>query len=133
MKISDLFLNNSDAHWERYGKCDPYFGVLNDDQFKSANIDEGAKTRFFASGQKHIAGVLDNAREHLDPDFSPANALDFGCGVGRLLIPLSSVVDAVTGIDISPSMREEARANCTEREAANVQLAGDLDELALID
>lgn len=38
------------------------------------------------------------------------HALDFGCGVGRLSQALADHFDRVTGLDISPSMLELARA-----------------------
>lgn len=120
---------NSDDHWECYGKIAPYFGVLSDEQYKSQNIDEEAREKFFASGKKHIEHVLRNIRDHLSPGFHPEKALDFGCGVARLVIPLSTIVEEVIGIDVSSSMIEEARKTCDEKEITNVHYAKDINEL----
>lgn len=121
--------SGSDAHWERYGRLDPYFGVLSADEFKSENLDQAATERFFATGQEHIDHVLATVRAHLAPDFEPAKALDFGCGVGRLVIPLAALVDEVVGVDVANSMLEEARRNCEARHIGNVSLVTQLEDL----
>lgn len=102
---------DSDQQWERYGRTDPYFGVLSHEKFRG---EPGASERdeFFASGEKQIAFVLSIARERFDPGFEPSRALDFGCGVGRCTLPLARRCGSVVGIDVSESMLEEARRNC---------------------
>jgi len=57
-------------------------------------------------------------------------ALDFGCGVGRLLIPLADRCEEVTGVDISPSMLAETRRNCDAAGARNVKLVRADDALS---
>lgn len=37
-------------------------------------------------------------------EFYPKSALDFGCGVGRLTIPLARISGSVTGIDVASGM-----------------------------
>ena len=39
-------------------------------------------------------------------------ALDIGCGIGRLETALASRLRAITGVDLSPGMIEEARRRC---------------------
>jgi SAM-dependent methyltransferase len=46
--------------------------------------------------------------------FSPRRALDFGCGVGRLMAPLGLRAESIVGVDISPAMLDLARARCAE-------------------
>lgn len=107
-----MFTGNSDAAWERYGKSDPYFGVAGDEKYKIGNLDKDSLQEFFQSGEKHVNLILGFVREHLDKDFQPTRALDFGCGVGRLTIPLARACSHVVGIDVSDSMLDEARENC---------------------
>lgn len=45
--------------------------------------------------------------------FEPRSALDFGCGVGRLTVPLAQITGRATGVDISPGMLAEARLHTT--------------------
>jgi len=49
-------------------------------------------------------------------------ALDFGCGVGRLTMPLASRFSRVVGIDASPTMVRTARDLAAGRGLANIEL-----------
>ena len=104
-------INNSDRDWELFGKTDPYYAVLTAPEFHG-QLSAAARAKFFGLGEEHIETMLSIIRERLDPAFAPRHALDFGCGVGRLLIPLGRRCDEVTGVDISSSMLAEARRNC---------------------
>lgn len=121
--------NNSDRDWELFGKTDPYFAVLTAPEFHG-HLSGEARAKFFASGEKHIQTILSIIRERLDLSFAPVRALDFGCGVGRLLIPLATSCQDVIGVDISPSMLAEARRNCDAAGATGVQLVQGDDELS---
>lgn len=127
-----MSLKESDRAWEQFGKEDPYFGVLTDEKFRKSNLTDAAKEEFFRSGEDYIADVLAKVHRYIDPTFNIRNALDFGCGVGRLVIPLASIADEVTGIDISPSMLAEARNNYETRNLQNVSLVLADDALSLV-
>ena len=109
-----------DREWERFGREDPYFGVYSDDRFRSDRLDEEARADFFASGEMHIDAAMDLIQSDLDPGFAPRRALELGCGVGRLLVPLSQRCEEVVGVDISEPMVREARHNLAERGIQNV-------------
>lgn len=106
--------------WEYFGENDPYFAVSMYDKFKSRNIDDSAKHDFFQSGEDEIERVWAEITAHFEPDFRPENALDFGCGVGRLVFPLASRAEKVYGVDISRPMLDEAVLNSEEKGVANV-------------
>ncbi len=124
-------INDSDKDWERFGKTDPYFAVLTAPEFHGRPSGT-EREKFFESGESHIQTVFAIIREHLDPAFAPARALDFGCGVGRLVLPLAVRCPSVTGVDISQSMLDEARRNCVEAGVTHVQLLQSDDELSAI-
>jgi SAM-dependent methyltransferase len=124
-------INNSDKDWERFGRTDPYFAVLTAPEFHG-QLQGAERAKFFESGEDHIDRVLSIIRERLDRSFAPQTALDFGCGVGRLLLPLARRCRAVTGIDVSPSMLAEARRNCDAAGATNVALLQSDDALSAV-
>jgi SAM-dependent methyltransferase len=95
-------------------------------------MDEQAKREFFESGEPHVHGVLATIRKRIDPAFVPRKVLEFGCGVGRLLIPFAAVAEEVIGLDVSPSMLQEARRNCDERQLRNVRLLQSDDDLSAV-
>jgi SAM-dependent methyltransferase len=123
---------STDTAWEEWGRRDPYFGVITDPRFRSAGINENAKKEFFASGESHVQGVLATIRKHIDPGFVPRAALDFGCGVGRLLMPFAKIAQEVVGLDVSPSMLQEAQRNCDEQGLRNVRLFRSDDALSTL-
>jgi SAM-dependent methyltransferase len=112
--------NKNDKAWEHYGKNDPYFGVLTADTFRLKTLDAEAKRRFLESGTRYVDGLMTALRDQLGPSFSPSRALDFGCGVGRLTIPLSVGCTEAVGVDISDGMLAEAARNAEEQHRTNV-------------
>jgi SAM-dependent methyltransferase len=126
-----LLTNDSDRDWQRLGETDPYFAVLTAPQYHG-QLSGADREAFFASGEAHVAHVLAIIRDRLDPTFAPDRALDFGCGVGRIVIPLAERCREVTGVDVSHAMLAEARKNCDAAGAANVQLLPSDDRLTAV-
>jgi 2-polyprenyl-3-methyl-5-hydroxy-6-metoxy-1,4-benzoquinol methylase len=127
-----MLANDPDRDWECWGKKDPYFGVLIDPKFLDENLNDHSLQDFFASGERHVEHVYTAIRSGMRPDFQPVRVLDYGCGVGRLVVPFASRSQEVVGVDVSPSMLEAARENCKRLGANSVSLlhANDLDSLA---
>lgn len=119
----------TDADWEWYGRNEPYFGVLTSEQFRRESLNDEARRLFFESGEAHVDSLFTTIRTHIAPDFSPKRCLDFGCGVGRLTLPLARRSDAVVGLDVSQGMLAEATANGQAASLANVQFLRIDDEL----
>ncbi|HET8699972.1 MAG TPA: class I SAM-dependent methyltransferase [Gammaproteobacteria bacterium] len=104
--------------WRVLGATDPYFAVLTERRFEHAARPGESREAFFRSGEDDVAQLFARiAADH--PSFAPRRALDFGCGVGRLVLPLARRVAEVVGVDVSPAMLEEARKNCAEAGARN--------------
>jgi 2-polyprenyl-3-methyl-5-hydroxy-6-metoxy-1,4-benzoquinol methylase len=114
-----VLIANTDKHWEEWGAQDPYFGVLNMDRFRFDSINE-TRTEFFESGEAFIRSLLGQRKSLVAHQESHIRALDFGCGVGRLSIPLARRFEQVVAIDISESMLREAEKNCTLAGLSNV-------------
>jgi SAM-dependent methyltransferase len=106
--------------WERYGALDPYYGVLSAPDFHRSRLDAAARERFFESGRRHVAETLAAIESLVGADFECRAALDYGCGVGRLTLPLAERCEQVYGVDVSPSMLREAEHNARRMGLANV-------------
>ncbi len=119
-----------DKEWEKFGRNDPYYGVMTLDRFHKGKLNQQSLMEFFTSGQQLVDYVLDTIRNVLKKDFSPTRTLDFGCGVGRCAIPLARVCPVVVGVDISDSMLVEARRNCIEQSITNLELLKSMDDLS---
>ena len=82
---------------------------------------------FWASGENELSTVILHGVD-LEPR---ASVLEIGCGMGRLLRPLSRRAARVIGVDISPEMVE--RAVVALRDLHNVEVfatRGKLDRVA---
>jgi SAM-dependent methyltransferase len=123
---------STDVAWEEWGRREPYFGVITNPKFRRNGLDEDAKREFFRDGETFVNYLLAAIQRNVDPQFSPKRILDFGCGVGRLLVPFARIAEEVVGLDVSPSMLEEARRNCEERQLLNVSLLPSDDDLSAL-
>ncbi|EGJ09960.1 type 11 methyltransferase [Rubrivivax benzoatilyticus JA2 = ATCC BAA-35] len=123
---------STDIEWEKWGARDPYFSVLTDPRFRVNAMTAQAREDFFALGRMHVDHVLHVIRCHLDGAFAPTRTLDFGCGVGRLVMPFARLGGEVVGVDISPSMLAEARRNCDQAGLSNVVLLPSDDALSAV-
>jgi len=93
--------------WEKNAAKDAYWAVLTSSQYEQKEWD---KEIFFQSGQQEIARLIEYIQKiPLQIDLS-GNALDFGCGTGRLTQALSGRFTRVYGVDVSANMVEKARA-----------------------
>jgi 2-polyprenyl-3-methyl-5-hydroxy-6-metoxy-1,4-benzoquinol methylase len=113
---------DTDRAWKRFGEVDPYYGVLTEAEYRTDKLTEQGRYNFFQSGEQHVIKVLSILHE-ISPTFSPARSLDFGCGVGRVAIPLARRSTSVLGVDISPGMLSEARTNAREQGVSNASFS----------
>ncbi len=108
--------------WEKFGEQDPYFGVLSREKFKKESLNEKNRKEFFYSGERYIIHSFSVIQKQLNRKLKFENILDFGCGIGRLIIPFSKHAKEVTGVDISLPMLKKAEENCEKRKIKNIVL-----------
>ncbi len=117
-----MLRTNPSKQWERFGREDPYYGVVSQPEMRAGH-DPEARRRFFRSGEELVGSVLERVRG-LEPGFEPRRVLDYGCGVGRLAIPFARRAGTVVGVDVSPSMLDEARRNARAHGCENIEFLG---------
>jgi SAM-dependent methyltransferase len=105
----------------KFTEDEPYFTVLTDPRFCCANLTAATRAEFFASGDTLVEFLWRTIKLRLAPDFAPTAILEYGCGPGRLAIPLARRAarrrGTVTAVDRSPGMLGVARR---EAEAAGI-------------
>lgn len=124
---------DTDAEWEQFAREEPYWSVLSDDRFKLANLekDDRVLDEFFETGEQFVQHWFSQIQERLGlRHFAPVHAIDFGCGVGRLTLPLTRRCGRVTGIDVSETMIEHAELRARERGVDNVRFVLSDDSLS---
>ena len=93
------------AAWDDWGRVDPFWAVLSEPTTRHGGWDQAA---FFATGVDMVATML----EHTGCWGLPTprgTALDFGCGLGRITRALAPHFERTIGLDVAPTMIEEAR------------------------
>jgi len=98
-------LEEQRREWEELARLDPMWAVVSapDRRFGRWDTDE-----FFATGEREVDGLLARGRE-LGVPAQERDALEFGCGLGRVTRALAKRYDRAVGIDISMQMLDQAR------------------------
>jgi ubiquinone/menaquinone biosynthesis C-methylase UbiE len=116
------------AAWDAFAAREPYFAVLTHARYLREYFDAAAEAEFFDSGEAYVSELYGIVRARVAPHFAPETVLEYGCGVGRLLIPFARRATNITGVDISQSMLDTARTHISKAGVTNVELRRDLDE-----
>jgi SAM-dependent methyltransferase len=123
---------DTDNDWKRVAETDPFWGVLSHEEYRHDTMDAENFDQFMASGEQYVANLFALIRKHLSPQFVPRRALDFGCGVGRLAIPLAKRVTETVGVDIAPAMLELCRKHAEQAGIQNISVYESDDTLSRI-
>lgn len=118
--------------WEVYGEKNPYYAVCSLDGFRVENIDDEVLESFFQSGHDYVERIWTEIESNLVENFKPERTLDFGCGVGRLTIPLAQRSGKIVGVDISERMVVQAKKNCEAYNVSNAEFALSDDRLTRV-
>jgi SAM-dependent methyltransferase len=77
---------------------------------KAPSLGEEERKRFFDSGRRQLARLAKEIETNTGCKLESRRALDFGCGVGRLALPMAERCEYVYGLDVSlPALREAAQ------------------------
>jgi 2-polyprenyl-3-methyl-5-hydroxy-6-metoxy-1,4-benzoquinol methylase len=108
--------------WEALARQQGAFTVLDHEGTDIPTAD------FLATGEADIAALLSASASILGRDVPLHNALDFGCGVGRLTLPVARRAQSVTAYDIAPTMLAHARRNAEQAGLHNITYTSTLPE-----
>lgn len=108
--------------WDAFAAREPYFAVLTEPRFLRSRFDAAAEADFFQSGDEYVSDLYGTVLASVAQHFAPLTVLEYGCGVGRLLIPFGRRAENVTGVDVSPSMLATARQHVDRAGVRNVEL-----------
>jgi len=117
--------------WEALARRAPYFCLLTHEGHVETRSTSVATEEFFETGEADIASLLSAIASILGHG-PPLNAsLDFGCGAGRLTLPLARRSNTVVACDVAPTMLAHARQNAADAGLRNVTFI-ELEELSLL-
>lgn len=111
-------MRDTNHDWNLIAERAPYYGVVAIEKFLSPTKDN--LVEFFRTGNEYIEGELSFIRKTFG-SFEPKSSLDFGCGVGRLLIPMAKEAGHACGVDVADKMLAMAGQHAREY-GADVEL-----------
>ncbi len=114
--------------WDAFAAREPYFAVLTHERYLRKHFDPAAEAEFFDSGEAYVSDLYSILGTRVASHFAPASVLEYGCGVGRLLLPFARRATRVTGVDVSKAMLETARMHLAKAGITNVELLPSLDD-----
>jgi SAM-dependent methyltransferase len=103
--------------WEDLSVLDPYWAILSD---RARRFGGWEREAFLQSGREEIEAVLRDGMRFGLP-LTREDALDFGCGAGRLTQAMAPYFQRCVGLDVSEPMIDEAREGA--RDIANCEFA----------
>lgn len=113
-----------DPRWEAFAAREPYFAILTAPKFFRAQLTPDSEREFFETGDSLVDYMFRLIEQRLAPDFAPTSILEYGCGVGRLAIPLAKRAarrgGTVVAVDRSPVMLSLARREAERRSIGNI-------------
>ncbi len=128
-----LHLFSTDRDWEIMARGEPFWSVATWEKFRKQNLTQENLQEFFQTGESYVDSLFRMIREKIDPKFAPERSLDFGCGVGRVLVPIAKRSGQAVGVDISETMLKEARKQLDSFGINNVQLIKGDDTLSSVE
>jgi len=101
--------------WEGFARRDPAFYILARHLSADGVIE---------AGRRDARRMMRALSPHLE---ARRVAVDVGCGLGRLAIPLADEFERVVAVDVAPTMLRQLERECSTRGVTNVtsQLASD--------
>jgi cyclopropane fatty-acyl-phospholipid synthase-like methyltransferase len=102
--------------WERFAQENAAFYIFTTGETEWT--EPGARAAFYETGEAEARHILAGVDELLP---RRETALEIGCGVGRLTLPMARAFDTVVGVDISPTMLRLLSEEAGRRGVANVR------------
>ncbi len=72
-------------------------------------------------GYKRVEGIVEAIEQATGATVEGRTALDYGCGVGRIAVPLAERCERVYGMDLSSAILSETRANAERMNVDNLE------------
>ena len=117
----DKLVEIVESTWSGLGETAPEYSVLSSNEFDPAFglIDQ---EEFYRTGYAEVQQICDILKRHGFLMDSLEEVVEFGCGLGRVTIPLAKKLKKVTAYDISSPHLGVARSNLDSQKIENVEL-----------
>jgi SAM-dependent methyltransferase len=107
--------------WTHMGATRPHHSVLSGDNYLPKNIDQKAIASFMASGAREALIINSILARHNFGLALSKTCVEYGCGLGRVTIPIANMFKKVYAYDISPTHLISAEASAEDSGACNIE------------
>jgi SAM-dependent methyltransferase len=107
--------------WTHMGAIRPHHSVLSGNNYLPQNIDQRAVESFRASGAREALIIKSILERHGHDPAHSQTCVEYGCGLGRVTIPLAKMFNKVEAYDISPTHLTSAKTYAVESDACNIE------------
>ena len=105
------------SNWENFANENAEYYILTEEGV-DYSTEEGRKF-FFESGKEFTKHTMQNVSPLLK---EKKNALEIGCGIGRLTLPHARLFDNISAVDISPTMLEKLKHTANLNHLTNINV-----------
>jgi 2-polyprenyl-3-methyl-5-hydroxy-6-metoxy-1,4-benzoquinol methylase len=123
-----------DPAFDAFAEREPFFAVVTNSRYRARVITPDARREFFAAGEAVVHAIVRRIELAIDPQFGPTSILEYGCGVGRLAVPLARIASRrggrVVAVDRSAAMLRHASVHADTEGVGNIAFAGPDETLA---
>jgi SAM-dependent methyltransferase len=115
--------------WEKLGENRPFHSVLTEQPYLPDRFAQ-SEAQFWESGRAEAEQLAHHLRSIGFGNCADLTVVEYGCGVGRVTIPLAAIAKEVIGYDISEPHLKLARQRAAALGRTNVRMVavGDLPE-----
>ena len=89
--------------WTHMGATRPHHSVLSRDDYLPKNINQKAIESFMASGNREALIIKSILERHNFELAHSKTCVEYGCGLGRVTIPIANMFTKIDAYDISPT------------------------------
>ena len=114
-----LLLDRVRQSWTHLGEVRPFHSVLSQERFLPKNI-RSSEEEFWLTGEREAVMIDALLAAQGVRDLDSKTAVEYGCGLGRVTLPLAERFASVHGYDISPTHLAGARARAQSLGTTNI-------------
>jgi SAM-dependent methyltransferase len=116
----DRVTDRTSSKWQALAQREPYFPLLDADATTEIASSSVATAAFFETGEADVASLLSAIGTIIGRPIAPRSTLDFGCGAGRLTLPLARRSARVVACDVAPAMLAQVEENARRAGLPNI-------------
>jgi SAM-dependent methyltransferase len=107
--------------WTHMGATRPHHSVLSRDDYLPKNINQKAIESFMASGNREALIIKAILERHNFELAHSKTCVEYGCGLGRVTIPIANMFNKIDAYDISPTHLTWAEAYAKAAGVCNIE------------